>query len=601
MIAGRIIKEHQFPKRTTPRLRGRPSPKKQIELPDETLIHILSFLRLQDLLHCRALNRRIHNIIKNSIVLKFRIELAHAALEELWQPIEYKVNLKTTIERLDSLRKLQFGWRNLAWRARHLVSLDHPKGSLYELSSGIFFTGKKRRLGVARTQEIVLQELPSLECPSPPSKAELNCHVAISQVCVSIPQDLLVLLEESRSNQGGSIRDNKLIFKLHLHSLASNLPHPEATNPILEYDCMSTWMSYSFVMQIMGNSLGVLFTSGVLGDSDYERFVVWDWTTSEKRGMVSMPGSRYDSFSFISEDTFVIPCARTETINVFLFRPTPPPDHPDRGPAIHHLCALKFPALNPLNGYKYLTISCQSQPSPETQSAYHSSNPLPRPKKLFTPDQLDGIVQFTATLSSGTRTTDLIVVTHRRALMSFVISGQNDLGDPLAEPWESYPMMPAKTWGPDITFPFWRAISRCMISPFTYIENAQWHSQVFGHRLVQLVHPTNNHTNASPTRSGQIRVLDFNPLFINRPPLFPEDYHPFIQSTVTRRMVTDVGFIPKGDIWMDDIQSGLPYYEATTVETFALAGVMMDEERIIGLKTGTPRSQDIVALEVFVI
>ncbi|KAG8755935.1 hypothetical protein FRC14_003522 [Serendipita sp. 396] len=595
MIARRAIgQDRQFPRRTTSLLRAKANIKRQIHLPEEVLVCVISLLRLQDILRCRLLNRRIFNIIKNSLALQFRIELAHAALEELWQPIEYKVDIRTTIQRLDSLRKLQFGWRNLAWRARHVVSLDHPRGALYELNSGIFVTGKRRKLGIARTQELVLQELPSLGCPYPPSKADLNCHVAISQVCISIQQDLLILLEESRSNQGGLVRNNKLIFKLHLRSLSSNLPHPAAANPVLEYDCKSQWMSYSFVMQIMGNSLGVLFTSGVLGDSDYERFVVWDWTTSVKRGMVSMPGSRYDSFTFISEDTFVIPCGRTETINVFLFRPTPPSVFPDRGPAIHHLCALKLPALNPMNGYKYLTISCQSQPSPETQTCHYSPNPIPRPKKLFVPDQHDGIVQFTATLASGTRTTDLIIVTHRRALMSFVVAGQDDLGDPLADPWESYPMMPAKTWGPDITFPFWRAISRCMISPFTYIENSQWRSQVYGHRMVQLVH-------SNTPRSGQLRVLDFNPLFVNRPPLFPEDYHPIIQSTVVRRMITEVGIIPKGEIWVDDIQSGLPYYEVTTKDAFPLAGVMMDEERIIGLKTGTPGSRDIIALDVFVI
>jgi hypothetical protein len=38
-------------------------------------------------------------------------------------------------------------------------------------------------------------------------------------------------------------------------------------------------------MQTMGHNLGVLFSSGVLGDSDYERFVVWDWTTGMKRGV----------------------------------------------------------------------------------------------------------------------------------------------------------------------------------------------------------------------------------------------------------------------------------------------------------------------------
>ena len=35
----------------------------------------------------------------------------------------------------------------------------------------------------------------------------------------------------------------------------------------------------------MGHNLGVLFSSGILGDSDYERFIVWDWTTGVKRGV----------------------------------------------------------------------------------------------------------------------------------------------------------------------------------------------------------------------------------------------------------------------------------------------------------------------------
>lgn len=111
--------------------------------------------------------------------------------------------------------------------------------------------------------------------------------------------------------------------------------------------------------------------------------------------------------------------------------------------------------------------------------------------------------------------------------------------------------------------------------------------------------------------------MDFNPLFIKRPPLFPEDYHSVIQSTVTRRIVSDVGVIAKGDIFAEDIQSGLPYYEVTTKEAFPLSGILLDDERIIGLKVGSlsyafrlpdfalqvgsPGSHDIVALDVFVI
>ena len=80
-------------------------------------------------------------------------------------------------------------------------------------------------------------------------------------------------------------RESPITFKLHLRSLSLHSPHPLPSIPILEYESESQWSSYSFVMQIMGHSLGVLFTSGVLGDSDYERFVVWDWVTGVRRGV----------------------------------------------------------------------------------------------------------------------------------------------------------------------------------------------------------------------------------------------------------------------------------------------------------------------------
>jgi hypothetical protein len=67
--------------------------------------------------------------------------------------------------------------------------------------------------------------------------------------------------------------------------MKANVIHPAASAPVLEYECTSRWTSYTYVIQVMGRSLGVLFSSGVLGDSDYERFVLWDWTTGMRRGV----------------------------------------------------------------------------------------------------------------------------------------------------------------------------------------------------------------------------------------------------------------------------------------------------------------------------
>ncbi|PVF99238.1 hypothetical protein CPB86DRAFT_872718 [Serendipita vermifera] len=536
-------------------------------------------------------SRRFARLIKDSALLRYHIELAHAALRQLYEPISMRISERATIQHLESLRKQQFGWRNLTWRARHVIPLDFPNGALYELSSGILITGKRRKAGVARSHELLIRELPSLVTVADPIKRELECQVGLSQICVDTEQDLLVLLEEDSQRV---TKNDTLTLRIHLKSVSTGTVHPRAVKQILEYRCTSQWSTYSFVIQVMGHSLGVLFTSGIVGNSEYERFVIWDWTTGLQRAMVSRPSSRYDSFTFIAADTFVIPCAQTQTINVFLFRPTPPTELADRGPAIHHLCALKLPGLDPRAGYKYTSVTCQSQPTPPAQVFHSSEAAFQRPKKLFIPDSENGIILFTAHVSQGSRSTDMQIIAHRNALMSFIAPSQEKLGDPLPEPWESYPTMPTAPWGPNIAFAEWRAIARCLISPLMNSINTKWRYQVFGHRLVQLVHTTT-------PREGKIRVLDFNPLFVQRPPLFPEDYHPVVQGTVTRKIVTEVGTIPKGEIWSEDILSSLPYYEVTTKEMFPLAGVMVDDERIIGLRTGSPGNPDIVALDVFVI
>lgn len=149
-------------------------------------------------------SRRFSELIRTSLLLQFRLELCHGALNEHFQPISILTNPKTTVQRLDALRKQQFGWRNLAWRARQVVALDHPKGALYDLSNGIFISGNKRRLGIARANRLVLQELPGLEpVDEPAKKTEIECEVGVSQLCFDIEQDLLVLLEEG-GNRGVS-------------------------------------------------------------------------------------------------------------------------------------------------------------------------------------------------------------------------------------------------------------------------------------------------------------------------------------------------------------------------------------------------------------
>jgi hypothetical protein len=217
--------------------------------------------------------RRFDGLIRDDLVLRYRIELGHAALSELPAPV-------SLLKRLEALRKQQFGWRNLAWSRREVLTIDHARGSPYELASGIFVTGKRQSSNKHNARELVFQELPSVNATLPPSRVELDCGMGIAAMTFDVEQDLLVLLEEQ-----GPPQVPPAPFRVHLRSLTSNVPHYNAKDPVLKYDCTTNWDSYTITMQVLGKHLGVLFSSGVLGDSDYERFVVWDWTTGVIRGV----------------------------------------------------------------------------------------------------------------------------------------------------------------------------------------------------------------------------------------------------------------------------------------------------------------------------
>lgn len=207
--------------------------------------------------------------------------MGHAALSELSAPI-------SLLKRLEALRKQQFGWRNLAWSRREILTIDHVRGSPYELASGIFVTGKHQSSNKHKhyPRELVFQELPSINATKPPSRVELDCEMGIAAMTFDVEQDLLVLLEEQ-----GPPRAPPTPFRVHLRSLTSNVPHYSARDAVLKYDCTTNWNCYTITMQVLGKHLGVLFSSGVLGDSDYERFVVWDWTTGVIRGVCPPYGS----------------------------------------------------------------------------------------------------------------------------------------------------------------------------------------------------------------------------------------------------------------------------------------------------------------------
>ncbi|QRV73278.1 hypothetical protein RhiJN_01292 [Ceratobasidium sp. AG-Ba] len=97
-------------------------------------------------------------------------------------------------------------------------------------------------------------------------------------------------------------------YKIHLRTMSTNTPHPATVRSlggVLDFRLSTrSYPDRSFYFQILGRLLGIVFRSR---DREFSSHVViWDWTTGQKIAQVEFPGGPSSSFSFISEDYFVV-------------------------------------------------------------------------------------------------------------------------------------------------------------------------------------------------------------------------------------------------------------------------------------------------------
>ncbi|CAE6435080.1 unnamed protein product [Rhizoctonia solani] len=77
-----------------------------------------------------------------------------------------------------------------------------------------------------------------------------------------------------------------------------------------------------------------------------------------------------------------------------------------------------------------------------------------------------------------------------------------------------------------------------------------------------------------------VRVLDFNPYSVRRKPNHDQD-----QTVNKTRVVDGPSILKAGNYWESDVISCLPYREVVTREELLLSGVMIDGERVLGMRS----------------
>lgn len=106
-----------------------------LNLPNELIIQILSYLTHRDLIACQLCNTTLHIIIKDSVLLQFRIALStFKATDNPACPL----NLSG---RFQALKDSEDAWFRLRKDFTHNITVNHELSGIYDLSGGVFLLG----------------------------------------------------------------------------------------------------------------------------------------------------------------------------------------------------------------------------------------------------------------------------------------------------------------------------------------------------------------------------------------------------------------------------------------------------------------------------
>jgi len=360
---------------------------------------------------------------------------------------------------------------------------------------------------------------------------------------------------------------------MRLLSFSTGQPHPLAEQPIIFIMSMSPLLGHCNVLiEVVGEFLALLITFPAARDE--VKFFLVRWKRGETHSM-SLPELRLDpqssewgahsSFAFLLQDILVFP---DTTQNVLRIAKIVIDD--DDTPRLVPLCVLHLPPLN--RPASIFHLGCRTEPNPTGSCPSASPAPSDRP---FRDKAEDAIIMFIVYIDLHVRgMVPFTFVVHRCALLGHIPAAHRVCVPFFSTP-EPTPLLvhvPWSSWGPTATRWF-----------LGNDKSMAWIKRTAGQRTVSLEDST----------STPIIVRDFNPYAV-RATRAQVDASGMLQEEGNWSMQLPNGngktlkvedsVFTAGPIFKEDVRSSLPYVETVTRRRYRYDGVMMDDERILGLE-----------------
>ncbi|KAJ7697230.1 hypothetical protein B0H17DRAFT_1328952 [Mycena rosella] len=505
-------------------------------LPSELILECLVHLPYADMISClKTGNRLLHDIITNSVLIRYRVEEHRACVDE--NPAQ--TGNSVVADRLAALRRREDNWLNFTPVSRQTLVIDFVTSGVYDLASDIYLVGDTPDPNASLCTAIkYIYISPGVEAPQWQS---INARKPVIDFGTALEEhDLIAMVTYTPHD---AIPDLISIDVLLL-KFSTGLPHPLAANPTLHIHNVEVQSGHPGIsIEIVGENLAISLVYWTDQQRDMDTLHIYNWNT----GLPKMAPLEVNNTGvcFLTMDTLVVPNSEG-SLDVYSIPLS-------EGCGLPRLIqSFYLPLLDPYHGV--LSFQCRGDPNP--RAAYTRPS---RSRFLPRPDTALLFFTFEVVNRVGEVSEHMFIVDRPRLVGAI---DARDL-DVLSCHWDD--------WGPQCT----RWLDAAAFSK-------NFITMTSGTRLAAIA--VDAHLHPAP-----VRVLDFNPAHVRAQRAAGRHV---VEADVEADAVAGTIEIPP---FAEPIVSLLPYIETVSKELFTYAAVLINDENIIGAKFG---DGSVEALEV---
>ncbi|TDL27091.1 hypothetical protein BD410DRAFT_783271 [Rickenella mellea] len=545
-----------------------------LDLPTELAVQIFGLLDVNDLISSRLICRSTNAIYNGSSLLQYLFSLRVAGF------IDHGGHMNVR-HKLHLLRTQEERWRNLDLSNKVTVETQHTPSNIYDLSGGVYVLGDSER-DIIRRRTLSLRYLDLHEASLKSGLVteawpQLSFGAKIIDIGLALEEhDLVAVI--SRKKRGSSSR-----IDLLLRNFSTGKNHASAAQPdifVNEYHGMQS-PRFSIMIEIVGTYLLLLVTipSHI---SSMDTLFLYNWMTGGLHYREEAPPGTWSGFVFLSPECVVIPNMTTNTLDIY---------HIDSAGDFEWIRRLALPYL--VTNATILHVACRADPNPwgRDSKGYQNRHGHGRAQPPFGSDPENAVVLFKLHTRRfiEAMATPFTFIVHRSALLRFACMrnlaypDEPDLEDEgVIVEWED--------WGPANTR--WGGLEE---------ERSRWITCTAGQRQVLL-------------KGNKIVVRDYNPFEVRRvlathgtagsPGGVEYDEIQAVEGSLTIRngqrtvtVVTGPSICEGGVVLENNVESSLPYVEITAEDEVDYEGMLVNDERLIGLCVNPQFEQTFTTVE----